>query len=77
MALLYKIALAIPAVTFHLRLPTCNDHLAKGTNIQRVQLHTDLAGRELDNVEDIEKLLEELRERLMGQLKADVRIRLV
>jgi hypothetical protein len=45
--------------------------------VQVVQVKTGLSGRELQSEQDVEVLLQELRERLMAQLKGDVRIRLV
>jgi hypothetical protein len=51
--------------------------LAEIGKIQIVQFRTDLSGRELQSEQDVERLLQELRERLLAQLKDDVRIRLV
>lgn len=51
--------------------------LAEMDKVQVVQVKTGLSGRELNSEKDVEILLNELRERLMQQLKNDVRIRLI
>lgn len=51
--------------------------LADAGKVQVVQVKAGLAGRELSSPQDVEALLDELRERLLAQLKNDVRIRLL
>lgn len=51
--------------------------LADIDKIQIVEVRTGLGGRELQNADDVDRLLQELRERLLAQLQGDVRIRLV
>jgi hypothetical protein len=51
--------------------------LAELDKVQVVQFRTDLSGRELRSEQDVNNLLEELRERLLAQLQKDVRIRLI
>ena len=49
--------------------------LADAGKVQAVQVKLELVNRELSTPQDVESLLVELRERLMAQLKNDVRIR--
>lgn len=51
--------------------------LAEVDKVQVIPFRTELSGRELQSEQDVDHLLEELRERLLAQLKGDVRIRLV
>ncbi len=51
--------------------------LADAGKVQVVQVKLGLVNRELSTPQDVESLLDELRERLMAQLKNDVRIRLL
>ena len=51
--------------------------LAQTTQTQVVRLSLQLSGREVSTPEEVEKLVHELRERLLAQLKDNIRIRLV
>lgn len=51
--------------------------LAETENVQIVQIRAGLTDRELQTEQDVDRLLQELRERLLAQLKGNVRIRLV
>lgn len=53
------------------------DELLADFDVQVVQVKTELCGRELASLDEVEALLAELRERLLAQLKPDTRIRLV
>jgi len=54
-----------------------DDILSETTEKQVVQFKTNLKGREVSTPEDVEVLVKELRERLLAQLKENMRIRLV
>jgi hypothetical protein len=51
--------------------------LAELDQVKVVPFRPDLSGRELQSEQDVDNLLEELRGKLLAQLKKDVRIRLV
>ncbi len=55
--------------------PAADAMPADAGKVQAVQVKLELVNRELSTPQDVESLLVELRERLMAQLKNDVRIR--
>jgi len=57
---------------------TCLDNtLSYVTKKQVIQLPVNLSGKEVSTPEEVEALVNQLRERLLAQLKDKIRIRLI
>ncbi|MBF2017477.1 MAG: hypothetical protein IGS23_20170 [Rivularia sp. T60_A2020_040] len=54
------------------------DHvLSEETQEEIIQLSLNLSGREISTPEDVEVLVSQIKERLLAQLKANTRIRII
>ncbi|MEB3215351.1 MAG: hypothetical protein VKN72_03690 [Nostocales cyanobacterium 94392] len=54
-----------------------DDVLSEETQEEIIQLPLNLSGREISTPEDVEELVNQIKERLLKQLKANTRIRII
>ena len=64
----------LPSEDFNRNL---DDMLSEVTEKQIIQLDLNLKGYEVNNAEEVEALVNRIRERLLAQLKENTRIRII